>query len=85
MTVVNKKPTADRKKQINFQILQSTGGNSTVSKKQSDAMHSAFLQSGFYFENLEDPFIEEHIANIKKDPKKVTKFKEMVDFYIQNK
>jgi hypothetical protein len=79
--VAAKKPTTDRKKPINFTILQ----NGVANKKQAEAINSAFLQSGFYFENLEDPYIDEHLSMIKKDTVKVKKFKEMVDFYTQNK
>ena len=54
-------------------------------KRQADAINSAILQSGFYFESLEDPYIEENLNAIKKDSHKLKKFREMVDFYTQNK
>jgi hypothetical protein len=84
LTAASKKPTTDRKKPINFQLLESTKGI-IANKKQADAMSSAFLQNGFYFENLDDPFIEENLNSIKKDPIKIKKFRELVDFYTQNK
>ncbi len=69
----------ERKKQINFQVLQDKEKN--INPKKIEIMNSMMNQEGYIIENLEDPYVDEIICTIKKDQSKVKKFKEFIEFF----